>query len=39
MVDELQEEIKKQGAEKVDIEVTFDPPWKPSDELREMMGV
>lgn len=39
MVDELESEIKKKGAEKVEIEVTFDPPWKPNDELREMMGV
>ena len=23
----------------VDIEVTFDPPWKPSDELRATLGV
>lgn len=39
MVEELEEEIKKQGATEVEIEVTFDPPWKPSDELREMLGV
>jgi metal-sulfur cluster biosynthetic enzyme len=39
MVDELKDLVTKKGAGNVDIEVTFDPPWKPSDELREMMGV
>lgn len=39
MVDELKQKIKEQCAENVEIEVTFDPPWKPSDELREMLGV
>jgi metal-sulfur cluster biosynthetic enzyme len=39
MVDGIKEEIKKKGAENVEVTVTFDPPWKPSDELREMMGV
>ena len=38
MVDELKEMILKKGAKEVDIEVTFDPPWQPSDELREMLG-
>ena len=39
MVDELTDLIKNKGVEKVDIDVTFDPPWEPSQELREMMGV
>ena len=39
MVDEIKDKIKNVGAEEVEIEVTFDPPWEPSDELREMMGV
>ena len=39
MVEELTEEIKKLGVEEVEIEVTFQPPWKPSEELRGMMGV
>lgn len=38
MVAELQQQIKEKGAE-AEIEVTFDPPWQPSAELREMMGV
>ena len=40
----LLEEIKARlseikGVNNVDIEVTFDPPWKPSDELRATLGV
>lgn len=27
------------GLRVVDIEVTFDPPWEPSEELRAMLGV
>ena len=26
-------------AKKVDVEVTFDPPWKPSDEIKMMLGL
>ena len=39
MVEELTQNIKKKGANEVKIEVTFDPAWKPSEELREMLGV
>ena len=39
VLSELKDMIKKEGAEEVEIDVTFDPPWKPSDELREMLGV
>jgi metal-sulfur cluster biosynthetic enzyme len=39
MVDELTQNIKNAGANEVKIEVTFDPPWKPTEELREMLGV
>ncbi|MEK6951313.1 MAG: iron-sulfur cluster assembly protein [Nanoarchaeota archaeon] len=38
MVTELQQQIRERGAE-AEIEVTFDPPWQPSEELREMMGM
>ena len=39
MVEDLKKMIFEQGAGEVAIEVTFTPPWKPSDELREMLGV
>lgn len=28
-----------ESVDKVKIDITFDPPWKPSDELRSMLGV
>ena len=39
MVEDLKRMIFEQGAEEASIEVTFTPPWKPSEELREMLGV
>lgn len=38
----LIEEIRRklnQIFKEVDIELTFDPPWEPSEELRSMLGV
>lgn len=36
--DQLQQDIRiamsQLGFEKIDIQVTFDPPWQPSEELR-----
>lgn len=39
MVEELKEMIINKRAKNVEIEVTFEPPWQPSQELREMMGM
>ncbi len=39
MVEELEKLIKEQGAQEVQINLTFEPPWQPSEELREMLGV
>jgi metal-sulfur cluster biosynthetic enzyme len=39
MVEDLKQKIFALGAEEASIEVTFTPPWKPSEELREMLGV
>ena len=39
MLEELKKRIKKIEEIKVDIAVTFNPPWKPSAELRELLGV
>ena len=38
MVSELKKRIQAKGIENVEIEITFDPPWEPSEELREMLG-
>ena len=41
MVEELELKLEQEGILKdnLKIEITFDPPWKPSDELREMMDM
>ena len=39
MVAELKKRIEDKGVKNVEIEVTFEPPWEPSEELREMLGV
>ncbi len=39
MVEELKEMIINKRAQDVEIEVTFEPPWQPSEELKEMMGM
>jgi len=39
MVEDLKKMIFDLGAKEVSLEVTFTPPWKPSEELREMLGV
>jgi len=39
LIDNIHNKLKEGGAKKVDIELTFDPPWKPSEDLRAMMGM
>jgi metal-sulfur cluster biosynthetic enzyme len=40
MVEDLESEIKKvDGVEKVQINITFEPAWKPSEEVKEMLGL
>ncbi|MBI4152646.1 DUF59 domain-containing protein [Candidatus Woesearchaeota archaeon] len=39
MVEELKSLILKEGAASVAIEITFEPPWQPSEELKEMLGM
>ncbi len=36
---ELEAKLLALGLKKVDIEFTFDPPWKPSKQVREMLGM
>jgi metal-sulfur cluster biosynthetic enzyme len=38
MVDEIKDKIKEQGFT-TNVEITFDPPWEPSEDLRAMLGV
>lgn len=39
IVNDLKGLIRKKGAKDVEIKVTFDPPWQPSEELRKSLGV
>lgn len=40
LLEEIRTRLKDEAdATDVTIEVTFDPPWKPSEELRAMLGV
>lgn len=37
--EEVEDSLRMVGFTHIDTEVTFDPPWKPSQELREALGV
>lgn len=39
LIGELKQGLLMLGLRVVDIEVTFDPPWQPTEELRAMLGV
>ncbi len=41
LTDEVKEKIGELGFayDDISVEVTFEPPWKPSDELRAALGV
>jgi len=40
LVDEITKKTQAlDGIEKTEIEVTFSPPWVPSDELKAMLGI
>lgn len=39
MQQQIQQKLRDIGFSQVEIEITFDPPWKPTQELRDMLGV
>ena len=40
LVEEIKAKISElESVKEVDVEITFDPPWKPSEELRATLGV
>ena len=39
LIEDVKSKLTGAGAKSVDIEIVFDPPWKPSEELRAMLGV
>ncbi len=38
MVDDLKRIFLEKGIKKIDIEISFDPVWEPSEELKEILG-
>ena len=39
LMQEIESSVKGLGVEKVTLDLVFDPVWKPSDELRAMLGI
>ena len=39
LMEEIESKLKEIGASEVEIEITFDPPWKPPENLRSMLGL
>ena len=40
LVADVKQQLNKiSGTKKVEVQVVFEPPWKPSEELRAMLGV
>ena len=39
LVQDITNKVKKAGAQDVKIEVVFEPMWKPSEEVKEMLGM
>lgn len=39
IVAQVRAKIMELGANKVRVRVVFDPPWKPSEELKEILGM
>ena len=39
MVSELKKRLQEIGVKQIDMEITFEPAWEPSEELKEMLGL
>ena len=40
LIEEIKARVSEiKGIKEVDVEVTFDPPWQPSEQLRATLGV
>ena len=40
LVDEVKQRTSEiEGIDEVDVEIVFDPPWEPSEELKALMGI
>jgi metal-sulfur cluster biosynthetic enzyme len=36
---EVKDKLEEKGIKNIDVEITFDPSWEASEELREILGV
>ena len=39
LVQDITNKVKKAGSSDVKIDIVFEPMWKPSDEVKEMLGM
>ena len=39
ILEEIKHKLEKEGFKKTEIELTFDPLWTPSKQVREMLGM
>ncbi len=39
LVEQIKGAVKRAGAVEVKIQITFDPMWKPSEEVKELLGM
>lgn len=39
LVEEVKEKVIETGAKTVEVDVVFDPPWKPSEEVTTALGL
>jgi len=39
LMEDIKRGLEEKGVKDIEIEITFDPPWKPSDALRDMLGM
>ena len=38
LVEMIKVKLSEAGAKTVDVDVVFDPPWEPSEDVKEMLG-
>ena len=39
LTEQVKDKLRDLGCKTVNVEVTFDPPWQPSEELRVALGI
>lgn len=39
ILEEIKQKLKTAGANQVELELTFEPLWTPSDKIKEMLGI